>query len=287
MKAPFAYYGGKAGMGAAIANLLPPHRVYIEPFFGSGAVFFAKRPVPHEIINDLDGAITAFFTCLRDRPDDLLRVCRLTPYGRDEFVGADPDDPTIDILERARRLWVRVNQSYGKTANRRSGFSVTTARTQAPPRAVVSRLDQLHGLAERLALVTIENTDGADLVDRMATSDSVVYVDPPYFAGTRAGRSSWRGDQRDTGGDYRVDMASEEQHRHLATVLHRCPGAVVLSGYPSPLYDELYAGWHTIDRATVSYTANAVTNRDPRSKRTERLWLNYDPTEGRLFGAGT
>ena len=60
MRAPFAYYGGKMGMAKLIVSLMPEHRVYIEPFFGSGAVFFAKPPVMHEIVNDLDDAVVAF-----------------------------------------------------------------------------------------------------------------------------------------------------------------------------------------------------------------------------------
>lgn len=71
MNPPFAYYGGKVGMSAAIIGLLPAHRVYIEPFAGSLAVLFAKRPAMHEIVNDADGAIVTFFRVLRDRPDEL------------------------------------------------------------------------------------------------------------------------------------------------------------------------------------------------------------------------
>lgn len=37
MKPPFSYYGGKVGLAPLIASILPPHRVYVEPFFGCGA----------------------------------------------------------------------------------------------------------------------------------------------------------------------------------------------------------------------------------------------------------
>lgn len=38
---PFeTYFGGKAGSGTyqTIINQIPPHRVYIEPFVGGGAI---------------------------------------------------------------------------------------------------------------------------------------------------------------------------------------------------------------------------------------------------------
>lgn len=130
MRAPFAYYGGKSAIAPTFASFFPEHRVYIEPFFGSGAVFFAKPPAVHEILNDLDDAVYNFFHCLRTRRDELTEACALTPHSRTEFSAADMDTE-LDELERARRFWVRVNQSFAKTAGVQTGWSVTTARTQA------------------------------------------------------------------------------------------------------------------------------------------------------------
>lgn len=93
MKAPFTYFGGKMGLAPAIVELMPAHDAYIEPFFGSGAVFFAKPRSRHEIVNDVDGHVVAFFRCLRDRREELLDACTLTPYARDEFVAAAQPPP--------------------------------------------------------------------------------------------------------------------------------------------------------------------------------------------------
>lgn len=53
-----SYPGGKGGAGIAqrIISLMPPHRVYIEPFLGHGAVLRAKRPAAVNIGLDLDRA---------------------------------------------------------------------------------------------------------------------------------------------------------------------------------------------------------------------------------------
>lgn len=99
MKPPFAYYGGKAGMAPTIVDILPEHRIYMEPFFGSGAVLFAKPRSRFEIVNDVDGALVTFFRVLRDRPEDLAEVCKLTPHARAEFDAASLDEHLDGVCE--------------------------------------------------------------------------------------------------------------------------------------------------------------------------------------------
>lgn len=274
MRAPFAYYGGKIGMAATIVDLLPPHRVYMEPYFGSGAVLFAKPPSAFEIVNDLDHALVAFFRVLREQPDELEHVCSLTPHARVEFDSADVDEEDLDDVELARRFWVRVNQSFAKTAGRATGWSITTARSQAVPASIRSRVGRFAAVAERLAEVSIECCDAPGLIERLATDDTSIYVDPPYLRSTRKGRAG-----RVTL-DYRVDNADEEHHERLAEVLHATPAKVVLSGYPSPMYLALYGDWTHVDIAVRVHSSNAVIVE--RGERTERLWMNFEPNDGQF-----
>lgn len=275
--APFAYYGGKAGMARRIVDLMPPHRVYIEPFFGSGAVLFAKPPAVHEIVNDADHNIVTFFRVLREQPEELERVCVLTPHARAEYQAADLAEQ-LDDVERARRLWVRINQSFAKTGGKTTGWSVTTARNQSVPAGALSRITQFARVAERLARCSIECCDGADLVDRLATLDSVIYADPPYLASTRNGRDR-------EASDYAVDMGTSDAHERLAESLLATPATVLLSGYPSPLYDALYADWWHVDFPVHVHSSNAVSV--DRARRVERLWCNRVPNEGRLLFEAT
>jgi DNA adenine methylase len=266
MKPPFAYYGGKTGLATTIAAMFPPHRVYIEPFFGSGAVFFAKRPAIHEIINDVDGAVVAFFTALRDRRVDLEAACALTPHARAEFVAADLDpDAPIDDLELARRFWARVNQSFAKTAGRSTGWSVTTARSASVPNSIAGRLGRFEACAARLMGVSIESCDAAGLIDRLATPDAVIYADPPYVGETRNSRTA-------APSDYRCDMGGIEAHERLAEALHCTEATVFLSGYHSPLYDRLFGEWERVEWDVPVHGSNAVTT--TRGRRVEVLWSN-------------
>ena len=265
MKAPFAYYGGKMGMARLIVSLMPQHRVYLEPFLGSGSVLFVKAPATHEIVNDVDNSIVSFFRVLRERPEDLARVCRLTPHARTEYLSADLE-VEVDDLERARRFWIRVNQSFAKTAGKRTGWSVTTARSQSVPASIVNQVSRFDTCAERLRRVTIECCDGVALIERLATSDAVIYADPPYLDTSRSpGRGSL--------GDYRHEMATEADHRRLADVLRTTPATVLLSSYPNPLYEELYRDWCVLDVPVTAFSSNAQ-RKTGRTSRVERIWSN-------------
>lgn len=275
MRAPFAYYGGKAGLSKRLIAMMPPHRVYMEPYFGSGAVFFAKPQVTHEFLNDLDYAVVTFFKVLREQPEQLAHVCRLSPYSRAEWeMCREIDLPGLCELEVARRFWVRVNQSFGKAIGHRTGWSATTARSQATAASVESRIKTFEACAARLFKASIECCHGPDLIERLATEDTVAYVDPPYLGSTRRlGRGT-------RASDYRCDMGEPEVHEQLAEVLNRTPASVVLSGYPSPLYDSLYADWWHTDVNTSVHSSNAVTV--ARGARVERIWTNFEPNHGQL-----
>lgn len=279
MRPPYAYYGGKVGLARAIVPMLPAHRVYVEPFFGSGAVLFAKRPSPVEIANDVDLNVWTFFKVLRERREDLEEACRLTPYHRCEFLDADLVEPGLDDLERARRFWVRVNQSFAKTAGSQTGYSITTVRNASSSRSVWSRIGRFAPAVERLQLVTWDRADAVELIGRLNLGpDALLYVDPPYLAATRRGRGP-----RQRTADYLHDMGLPEDHERLAEALLATRATVVLSGYRSPLYDSLYREWPRLDFATKAHTSNAQTAGGPRNDRTESVWSNVPLGAGRLF----
>lgn len=281
MRPPFAYYGGKGRLAPWIVSLLPPHRVYAEPFAGSGAVLFAKPAATHEILNDLNGDIVTFFRILRDRPEDLERACRLTPYSREEFARADLTDPTIDDLERARRWWVRVSQSFAKNGATTTGWSTSIKRGSNNARSAWNHLDEFAQIADRLGWVTIENRDALQIIEEYSDHDGVLYVDPPYLGDTR---TSYAGGRR-PGGDYIHEFHTHDEHRQLADALHASPSTVILSGYPSELYDQdLYADWHRLQRRVLRRSSNGRSATNCHVE--EVLWSNRPLDEGRLFTVG-
>jgi DNA adenine methylase len=55
------YNGGKNGSGTyqKIINLIPPHDIYLELFFGSGAIYFNKMPAKTSFLMDMDPHLVA------------------------------------------------------------------------------------------------------------------------------------------------------------------------------------------------------------------------------------
>lgn len=271
MRPPISYFGGKSRLAPWIASLLPPHRVYVEPFCGSAAVLFAKPPSTHEIINDLDGELVHFMRVLRERPDELELACRLTPYARDEYAAAKRPAGDVDELERARRWWVLCSQSFAKLG---AGWSTSVVRQASPALSVRNRIGYFAAAAERLSGVVVENRDAMEVIEAYDAPDTALYVDPPYLQTTRTGLRTR------ASGDYLHEFAADDDHRALAQTLARTSGAVFVSGYPSALYDELYVGWSRIEREVVCRVGNMAAASNPH--RTEVLWSNRPLDEGRL-----
>jgi len=261
IRPPVPYFGGKMTIGPRIATLLPRHRHYVEPYAGSLAVLLAKPRSGHETVNDLDGDLMAFWRVLRERPQELARACALTPHSRAELTAAH--EPATDQLEVARRVWVELSQGRAGT-RRRTGWRhyVKTAAnpTTSMPDHLDAYIDRMYDAAERLAGVSLESMPALDLVAKYgADPDVLLYVDPPYLGSTRC--RSWDG--------YHHEMRGDAEHRELASVLRACQSAVVLSGYPSALYEELYVGW---DRHTIA--SGTGQGAGTWANRTEVLWSN-------------
>ena len=60
------YPGSKWGSADWIISHFPEHHSYLEPFFGSGGVFFNKPRSDIETINDLDGEVVNLFRQIRN-----------------------------------------------------------------------------------------------------------------------------------------------------------------------------------------------------------------------------
>jgi hypothetical protein len=128
--------------------------------------------------------------------------------------------------------------------------------------------DGLAAAAERLRRVIIEDRAAVEVIAKYGAANAVIYCDPPYLHATRSAGAKRRG------ADYHIEHATEAEHRELARALYATPAAVLLSGYPSALYAELYdqAGWWRVERAVDK--PSSLTPGGRAVHAVEAVWSN-------------
>ena len=268
IRPPMKWHGGKFYLARDIVQVFPPHHTYVEPFGGGASVLLNKEPAKVEVYNDLDERLVRFFRVLRDNPEEFQRRATLTPYSEAEFLAVTGgDEAELDDIELARRDFVRWRLSIG---GRGDSFSYTLHRPRRFMAGDVSGFlsiidEQLPLIVDRLRTVQLLCRSAADVIARWDSPETLFYCDPPYVATTRAKGS------RDV---YAHEM-SEQDHLELGELLTRVQGKVVLSGYPSTLYDELYAGWYRVGFDIANHAAGGKS----KARKCERLWLNYNPDQ--------
>jgi len=277
MNLPLKWHGGKYYLASKIVDLMPRHLHYVEPFFGGGAVLLAREPdepglwlfpeVPHkgvsEVVNDIHGRLINFWRVLKD-PDTFATFHRQVgaiPMARQEWEDAHSHSYGQDPVADAVAFFVDCRQSRSGMMN---GFtSVTRNRTRRQMNGNVSEwLSAIEGLPrvhQRLSRVFIEKMPAVDLIKREDTPGTLFYCDPPYLHETR------------TATDAYFHEMTEAEHRELLATLVECKGKVMLSGYPSALYDSALKNWR---RHTFELPNNAAGGETKR-RMTEVLWCNF------------
>jgi DNA adenine methylase len=255
MKTPLSYYGGKQQLAKRILGLIPEHRLYCEPFFGGGAIFFTKEPAKIEVINDTNGEIINFYEVLqRDfsalKKEIVISLHSRSQHRRAQVIYENPD--MFDKIKRAWAIWMLANGSYGHKLTGGYAYGRTCcdhSKVMANKRARFSVDDY----AGRLQRVQIECYDALRIIAGRDIEDAFFYLDPPYVGSDQ--------------GHY--DGYTQEDFDALLNILERLKGKFLLSSYRNKKLAEFSKrnNWYTLEYKMAS----------PISKRTkiEVLTANY------------
>lgn len=261
----FNYFGGKFTWVDQLEKHFPHHIHFIDVFCGSLAVTLNKKPSKIETANDINTEVINFFNVLRKQTTHLLAQLQLTPISRHEYNQCWEVLPTDSDLERARKFYVRVRQSfYGLGVQRRNkGWQLTVKHSAAKGGETVSKwknaLKKLPAIIDRLTSIQFECKNWKEVIINMDFPGAFFYCDPPYDPASRKSTN-----------DYKYEF-TQNDHRELAMVLHSIVGKAMISGYDSPLMRELYHDWTMV---IFPKKKNNIRSGEVQ----ECIWMNYKLT---------
>ncbi|MDR1644233.1 MAG: DNA adenine methylase [Tannerellaceae bacterium] len=263
LKTPVTYYGGKQKMLRYILPLIPQHQIYIEPFFGGGAVFWAKEPARVEFINDINGEVVNFYHMLKLRYPELKREIDTTLHS--EYQQKQAREIYLrplghDEIKRAWAVYVLSHQSFYAILN--STWKCCKGRPMATQ--LQSRKEAfVEAYSKRLEHTSIFCRDALNVIKNTDHEDAFLYVDPPYY---NADMGHYDG--------YTID-----DFERLLQALSSVKGKFMLSSYPSEILSEYAhrAGWRMME---IELTRSAGGGR-----KTETLTMNYDVSEASSVAA--
>ena len=273
LKSPLIrYHGGKFRLSDWVIKHFPKHTCYTESFGGAAGVLLQKPRAYAEVYNDLDGEIVNLFRVLRneDNRNKLIEQLVFTPYSRVDFQEAW--ESCDDSIEKARRLIIRAQMGFGSAGASKgiTGFRIDTKRAYGTAQSLwVTYPNHLAIVGQRLSGVLIENRPAIQVLQDHDSSETLHYVDPPYVHDTRYSGAK-------TGRVYRHEM-SDQDHEELLKVLLELEGKVIVSGYPSEIYNDYLAKWKRVD------TSSRISSGRGTDIRTECLWINPNAQEQDLF----
>ena len=263
MKTPISYYGGKQQLLQHILPIIPEHDLYVEPFFGGGAVYWAKEPAKCEVVNDVNMNIVNFYEVLKHSYFDLRKLVEATLHSRETYKKAMiiydspwlfPDNPVL----RAWAFWVVTNQGFSCRIGTWGYDRDKRAKT------IQNKVDAFQEeLTDRMRYTQIECNEAHKVIESRDTETTFFYVDPPYIDSNQGHYGGY----------------THEHFRRDLDALSKVKGKFLLSSYPSEILDEYVAknGWYSVsvDKALSAGNGSASPT---RRRKTEMLTTNYPIT---------
>ncbi len=257
-KPPAPYLGGKRNLARRLCAIIEgtPHRSYIEPFVGMGGVFLRRStPAAVEVINDFSGDVANLFRIIRRHYEPFVDELRWLIASRSEFERQNALDPRLltDIERAVRFLYIQRLCFGGKVSGRTFGV-----RRDQDSRINLAHLRaDLKALRDRLATVTIEQLDYADVIRRYDHAGALFFLDPPYDETTGYGIEFGR-----------------PQYEAMAEQLAGISGQFIMSINDTPYIRDTFARFRIDEVETTWTVSSAVAG---RGKKVTELIIRSDP----------
>jgi len=259
----FWYMGGKSYLLKPLLSILPEHVVYVEVFGGAGNLLLNKKPVPNEIINDVDDDIVNLFTVVSrdDTFEQFNKIIQSLPYSRTvhqkmreilkEPFEYNPFEPNV---QRAVACYYFKNSSVSSMG----GFVVSHTGNYSISISYANKLDKLKQVRERLRKVIVEHLDFEECIRKHDTPDTLFFFDPPYLNVE----------------NYHKHGFTIEDHKRLLNLLPTIKGKLILTTYRNELYENALRNFYCLTVSNVKYSAASKKKKD---RVEECIYTNFEP----------
>lgn len=234
--------GSKFMMRDMILPLIPSHSIYIEPFAGSAAIAFTKKPAALTILNDLDKYTCHALLNLQDAPEDVKSYPSIDSIDEaKDFFCRRPTTPQEWIT------WHIIRSSCGYNGN-----PVKEPKNIYHKICVSSKVMFIPALKEQLKNAVILCADYAAVIQEYDSRGSFIFLDPPY-----ENTAKNFGYAEDRGFDF----------ERLNSVLLRIKGNFLMTINDSPRIRAIFSAFYITPYIALSRN---------HSKRPELFISNYD-----------
>ena len=246
--------GNKSKIAKEIQAYFPPHKIYVEPFFGAGGMFFNKPKVKHNIVNDIDSDVFNLFQVVSNQKEKIRKEYYKMPIHLDLLNYWKENKETEPIKKALRFLFLSNLTLMGLGGNIR-------LNRRTPKQTFYDKLDKTFDLIHDVQFfnASFDKFLNSISIDR-EEENIFIYSDPPYLSTSNNYSNSFK----------------ENDLKELIKVLIETGCKFAISEFNNPVVLAL-AKDYELEVITIGERRNL------RNKRTEILIINYDSPQLTLF----
>jgi DNA adenine methylase len=249
--------GNKKKIAKEIIKHFPPHKIYIEPFFGAGGMFFNKPKSKYNIVNDLDSDVFNLFQVVMNQKEELEKAFYMMPIHSDLLEHWKKNEE-VDPIKKALRFLLMSNFTYlGKGDSIRHSVSSGAGGGKDFKDKFNANIKKTFDF---LYDVNFTNFDFTKFLNSLTFANdgrndeakTLIYNDPPYL---------------ETGDNYSNSFTKEDL-MNLIEVNIETGCKFAISEFNNPVVLEL-AEQYNLEVITIGERQNL------KNKRVEILMVNY------------
>ena len=171
--------GNKQRIAMDIQKYFPQHKIYVEPFFGAGGMFFNKPKVKHNIVNDLDADVFNLYQVVLNQKEDLMELYKITPYHSDLSKHWSKHKEVEPLKKAMRFLFLSNFVLNGRGYNLSYGAAACGRRTTEDFKIL---LDKTFDLISGVQFMNVDFRRFFNNFQIRGTEEQhFIYCDPPYL----------------------------------------------------------------------------------------------------------